>query len=356
MLKKLFTFCCLTLLFLAPDCYSQGCSDAGICTMGSLNITRPKMEILKPMPATLKLMKEDDSLGVGYGLSRDSVIKIGSDAAPAANTPRLVYYSPRYSFQLSFNYGLGERSTSIVTTQFEGAVSLLKNKLSAQVKLPYTIVNGNLGTTRGPGDITVSMSYTALQKKLSLLSVSAGVKLPANDADLSFDGRPLPMVYQTSLGTTDLLVGMKYSYEKWDFTIGYQHPFNANENQYRRDSLTSDPQYFNYPVSNKFRRMDDVIFRFNRYFYHKKLSLSPGLLFIYHLEDDTYEDHVTGMRLNIKGSKGLTLNANLAGSVAIGKGSELVFLFGSPFITRQAKPEGLARAVVAVLGYKFSVY
>jgi hypothetical protein len=352
---------------LAIDVYSQGCSDAGICSLGSLSILRYKLVPLQPITNTIQPLTLVDSTSLSSNpliSKRKDTIRQVSQNNISSNSkqnqppePGAEYITPKYFFALMTQYGLGQNSTSIITLQLEGTVCVVKQKLFAQVKLPYTFVNGNLGNYQGMGDITLGLSYIAQHNDKSGLSFSVGMKLPSNKADaVSTNDLPLPMIYQTSLGTTDILAGVKYSFKKWDFTIGYQHPFNANNNQYLPiPLLENQDNYNNYFVANGLKRADDGIFRINRVFSYKKLSITPGLLFIYHLSEDIITD-ANGNRVKVDGSQGLTVNANLAGSVTVSNKMDFLYIIGAPFIDRQSHPDGLDRKLVAIIGIRYSIY
>jgi len=351
-----------TLCFILLSNYSlaQGCSDAGVCSLGSLGITQYKLEILKPIENSIHRISVDDSteaVDLPRTALKDSSKTVKNKNLQKDSTVFMkeMVKSPIGFFQLSAQYGLGERSTSVMNLQVEANLSVIKQKLFAQVKIPYTYVSGKLGSISGLGDVTLSLSAVAFNKKKSALGFSLGAKLPLNDANLYLDGRPLPMVYQTSLGSYDILGGMKYSYSKWEFTIGYQHPFNSNKNNYLRIAGDSDLTYSSYSQSRMLKRSDDAIFRINRNFYFHKNSITPGLLFIVHLADDEITNSI-GERVKVAGSNGLTLNANIAGNFTLSKRSELFIIAGSPLITRKAGPDGLKRAVVAIAGLRFVLY
>jgi hypothetical protein len=153
-----------------------------------------------------------------------------------------------------------------------------------------------------------------------------------------------------------VLLGAKYTYKKWDCSVGYQHAFNSNKNEYLHLSGIADSNTYNgYFESNKLRRSDDGIFRINRNFLSKKINVSTGLLFIYHLANDSFTNK-EGNRDKILGSKGLTLNLNLAGIIPVSKRFDVVFIFACPVITRDARPDGLTRKFVAIAGLKFNVF
>jgi hypothetical protein len=338
--------------------YSQGCSDGGVCSVGSLSLVqfKFKFDYLPVDKHTLSQLPVDDN-------KESLTLKSGPDqkdssALAKANSQNKNYYYqyPKCFFLLTSSYGLSDQATSISTTQVEANIGLIDQKLFAQVKVPYLLVDGKLGSTNGLGDITLSLSYIAFTKSKSSLSLTGGVKLPSNNANLSNNDMPLPMVYQTSLGSTDGLIGAKYTFKKWDFTLGYQHSFNANKNAYVHRTSGSDTAVYNsYFESGSLRRSDDWVFRINRNFTFHNASFSAGLLPIYHAANDYYTD-AAGNRVQSIGSQGLTLNLNFAGTLPVSKKTDFVFVLAGPVIIRQARPDGLTRVFVLMAGFKFSIY
>lgn len=383
-LLGLFFFLSFTLQHLQS--YAQGCSDAGVCSVGSLGLVQYKYEKLPLDKVVLdqietkdedtefyttnnpsKKVGNDTTLVVTEKTQKDSATKeVNLNKSNSLNLDSLTLYtyrnkqillrSPKYFFLYSTSYGLGDQSTTIITNQLEANVSLVNKKLYAQVKLPYVITSGKLATISALSDITLSMSYTAINKNKTNLTFVGGIKLPTNNADISKNNKPLPMVYQSSLGSTDALFGLKYRYQKWDLTLGYQHSFNTNKNNYLHDSISVDNAVYNsYFESKNLKRSDDGIVRINRNFLFKKVSASAGLLFIYHLANDSYTD-VLGNRVTSKGSQGLTLNLNFSSIVPVSKKMDLIFIFANPIKTRDARPDGLTREFIVMAGLKYNVF
>ncbi|HEU4716817.1 MAG TPA: hypothetical protein VFU15_03245 [Bacteroidia bacterium] len=334
---------------------AQGCSDGGLCSFGTMGILQPRYVNIPLDQVKLTPMNVVDSAALSYTHVRDTSMPAGAGGNAYVVQAKSVdtgYVSHITSCELSAYYGIGEHNTSVIITQLEGNFNLVNRKLYGQVKIPYSVVSGNLGTTNGLSDITMSLSYVAFDKGRSSMSFAAGVKIPSNSSDLSKDNRPLPMVYQTSLGSTDILLGTRFAYRKWDFSAGYQHSFNGNSNHYVHipgagDSLT----YNGYFESNNLRRADDAMFRINRKFQAKKIELNTGLLFIFHLANDDYTD-ATGNRVKATGSQGLTLNFDLAGSIPVGKKTDLTFILAKPLKQRSYVTDGLARSFVGIVGIK----
>jgi hypothetical protein len=353
-------------LIVSVQTYSQGCSDAGVCSVGSLSLVQFKYELLPLSENKLaQLPNKDPGIDLKHSgednMEKDTASQIVKSDSTSnrklknVQTIKYDYQLPKYSFQYSTYYGLGQQKTSIITEQIDANIRLINKKLFAQVKVPYTFINGKLGSVSGLSDITLGLTYIAFVKSNSSLSLACGAKTPTNNSDLAKDTLPLPMVYQTSLGSTDILLGAKYTFKKWDLSLGYQHSFNANKNEYLHRSITNDSTIYNdYFESNFLRRSDDGVFRISRNFLSKKINASIGALFIYHMANDSYTD-ANGVRGTLAGSQGLTLNLNFAGTIPISKKLDFVFILGTPIVTRKAAPDGLLRKFVGIVGFKYNV-
>ena len=372
--EKLCAFFLLCIFSLAGK--AQGCSDAGVCTVGSLNIIQYKVRLLPVDKNTLSLVSDEDDnivvnpktgkrdtlkniLSKGEGAEKNKGQTAVSDSVSKTQSTSDILFKkallyPKYFFQFISSYGLGDRSVSVLTLQAEANIRI-KKSFFAQIKLPYTFVSGELANISGPGDITASLSFTGYNRGKKSLSFTGGIKIPTGRADLSNRGLPLPMVYQTSLGSIDALGGVKFVYSKWDFILAYQHSFTETKNQYLRLPSLNSSVYNNYFESNKFKRSDDGVFRVNRNIKMKHSVIAPGLLFIYHLANDMITDTI-GNRVRVVGSKGLTLNLNLAASVPVSRKLNLLFIAAAPVVTRKARPDGLTRHFVLVAGIKYNIY
>ncbi|MCO6501393.1 MAG: hypothetical protein J5I47_13615 [Vicingus serpentipes] len=372
----------LSFVFMSGTTYSQGCSDAGVCSVGSLGLAQYKYEKLPFDKVKLEMVEAEDTeiFGEDFNprkksdtteiiikqevLTTDTLLKqfknenltaynIDSIKANSNLRREILAKSPRLIVNNLVSYGVGDNQTSIITNNLEVNYRILSKKLYAQIKIPYIAVNGNLANTKGLGDLTLSISYTAVNKKKKKLNFVAGVKIPTNESNFSEGNDPLPMVYQTSLGSKDALVGFNYRYNKWDITFAYQHSFNATNNKYLHNPLKNE-KYNGYFESNQLKRADDGVFRMNRSFLFKKGTLTSGLLFIYHLQNDTYVDAI-GNRKTAEGSKGLTLNLNFAAIYPIAKKVDFTFIFATPLIVRDARPDGLTREYIVMGGLRFNI-
>ena len=144
--------------------FSQGCSDAGFCTMGAM---KPDQPFNKKIQVRLRSME----------------ISFYRGTTPKPVTP--VIYVATADFNFSLN-----------------------SKTSFQIKLPFQAVNGQLANTSGLGDISVCITRMLLKTENYDINFSIGGKIPTNNAAKDIDDLPLPMYYQTSLGSYDLIAGI----------------------------------------------------------------------------------------------------------------------------------------------------
>jgi hypothetical protein len=285
----------------------QGCSDAGFCSMGAMQS--------------------------GSKANQDTA---GKNAAG-----------------LSLSAGAGENNTFITTLQAELKLSTGAHSY-VEARLPFYTASGNLGSHSGLGDImcTYTRADIFTAGKLSL-SGTAGSRISTGNANAMDRGLTLPMPYQANLGTTDLILGLNsvYTSGKGSVTLaaGYQQPLvQYNDNTYVPSLLypaaTNDTIYFG---SSHLKRKGDLLLRLEGSYAYKRVTLSAGPLFIYHLGTDEITDP-SGNQLSLMGSDGLTLN--LAGNVTFALNKYLLRLSGgTPLVVRDYRPDGLTRSWVATI-------
>jgi hypothetical protein len=301
-------------LFLSSICnsYGQGCSDAGFCTMGAM---KPNQHLPRKMNA--KLVSLETSQYLGYTKFHTTVLTYFAD----------------------LNIALG-------------------SKTGVQVKLPYTLVFGELANTKGTGDISLSATRNIINHENYQLNFTLGGKLPTNNANIkTSDNRPLPMYYQTSLGTYDLILGGSLITRKWLIATGYQHPFNTIKNQFKWGAwkgthFFEDNIVQNYPVSQYLRRGTDVMFRVERNFRSARFNTYLGLLSIYRLNKDIITSPQTGQRVKVDDSDGLVVNLLYGFGYRFSTRSAFKFVTGVGIIQRKTNPDGLSRVFVNSISYE----
>jgi hypothetical protein len=300
----------LFLLLATSVASGQGCSDAGFCTMGAM---KPNQHFPRKMRA--HLVSAEIAQYAGYTKFHTTV---------------LTYYA-------DLNISLG-------------------SKTGIQLKLPYTFIFGELANTKGVSDISLSASRNLIANEKYQINITAGAKIPTNKADLrSSDGRPLPMYYQTSLGTYDIIFGGSLISKKWLFAAGYQQALNTVDNNFLWGAWKSsvETEHANlYPLSKQLKRGNDIMLRVERNFRSARFNTYIGLLPIYRIKRDEITAPVTGIRTKINGSDGLTLNLLTGFGYRFSTRSALRVVFGVSVIRRKLNPDGLSRQAVNSISYE----
>lgn len=304
-LTGLVLFLCSLLPYFAR---AQGCSDAGFCTMGAM---KPDQPFNKKIDLRLRSME------------------ISFYRGTTSLTPRIFVATADLNFSLT-------------------------RKTSFQVKIPYQSVTGTLGTTGGLGDISLCFTRVIYSSDQFDLNLSVGGKLPSNKSNLEEDGFPLPMYYQTSLGTYDFITGISLITSKWLLATGIQHPFNRNNNEFlwsRWAGSDQSPEYIRrYAPANKLRRGTDVMLRVERNFRFSRINFSLGLLPIYRITNDEIENGA-GERIKPDAAKGLALSGIVTFGYQFNVRSGIKLLGGHKIVQRDHNPDGLSREMVTTLSY-----
>lgn len=289
----------IVLLVATSNATAQGCSDAGFCTIG--------------------------------GLAHQTK----TDEKKSANSLRLL-----------LPVGLGDEGVFVVTPGIE--YTHVRNRWQWQGKITGNYASGNLGSAVGAGDVFLSATYSLPAKKALSSAFTLGTKLPLNQGNLKEDGRSLPMQYQSSLGTVDLIVGFAVASARWKWAAGWQQPLSGRNRNNFLPVYWNDAKAAAYPPTNDFNRKGDVLLRTTYAVVNRKsFRLEGGLLGIYHLGEDTYVDFNTSTRpIALAGSQGLTLNLTAAADVQLNQKWSLGFTGGVPLVVRDVRPDGLTRSFV----------
>lgn len=280
--------------------FGQGCSDAGFCTMDSF----------KPEGA--------DSVA-----TKQHQFKLGAFVG-GADYDILVYGN-----YLEYNRQLND-------------------KLGLDFKITTLGQSGNGIAVFGASDAFVTANYRATES----MKLTLGTKIPLGRGNASLNNLPLPLDYQASLGTFDLIFGVGYAFQKLQVVAALQQPLTQNNNQFQAAAYPVDNALFQFQSTRNFVRSGDVLLRLTYPFdIGHKLRLSPSLLPIYHLANDKYTDALNVQR-EILGSRGLTLNGNIYLDYELNAKSSLQLNLAMPFIVRDARPDGLTRSFIANMEYR----
>jgi hypothetical protein len=295
--------------------WSQGCSDAGFCTMGAMKPDQPYNKRIQVKLRTIEF----------------SYYRGTTTLSP------IIYVA-----NLDLNFSLTSRS-------------------AFQVKLPYQWVQGSLGNTAGIGDLSFCYTRNIYSSDRFDLNASVGAKVPTNNSNIMEGPNSLPMYYQTSLGTYDFIAGLSLINRRWLFATGIQIPFNRNGNKFDWHTWQSnDPDeqaYVQlYPNSTDLRRGIDVMLRVERNFRLARFNFTAGLLPIYRITADEITNF-QGIRTSqdAKGNvaKGLALSWILTAGYSFNTHSGVRLLVGHKIMQREFSPDGLTRELVASLGYSY---
>lgn len=224
------------------------------------------------------------------------------------------YENQRAHFSVGHSFAKGERDIQLNISQIEARIPMFGMYSGGyfDIKLPLVSASGELGNTYGMGDISASYTHMFLGWEDWAIQGTAGFLMGMTTANTT-DGsiRPLPMAYQAGRGSMDAIVGGSITYKQYvTFGAGYQQPFyRFNQNNYYTANQINDNTYADqYVVARKLYRMGDVMARLEGHLTTERLGLTGGLLGIYHLKNDLYEDRDTQLWFEIEGTQGITLN------------------------------------------------
>jgi hypothetical protein len=231
----------------------------------------------------------------------------------------------------------------------------LNSRTTFQLKLPYQGARGRLANTSGLGDISLCITRTLVNTEKSDINFTIGGKIPTNHSAKDVDGHPLPMYYQTSLGTYDLIMGISFISRNWLLATGIQHPFNKNKNQFLWQAWEGSPDeaYIGlYNQARELKRGTDVMVRVERNWRFSRLNFSLGVLPIYRINND--EIRLADNKIvKPKGAKGLALSGIFTTGYSMNVKSGLKLLIGHKIVQRDNNPDGLTRELVTTLGYYY---
>nr|WP_294790125.1 hypothetical protein [uncultured Mucilaginibacter sp.] len=306
MIKQLFLSFFLVVT-LSSRVLSQGCSDAGFCSLGAL--------------------------------------KNVADGS-----------QPKRMLDIGFNFGYGEQKTITYNPYIQYGV-VISERVSIQGKLTSTYANGFLGSKFNLGDVYGVVTYTPTNYPNSSLRLIGGIKIPLTTAnDKNAAGLALPLDYQSSIGTYDVIAGVNYIYSgHLEVDAALQVPvIQNNKSSFFPDNFPPDSRLNNFPPTNQFRRRPDVLFRLGYYInLPASFSLKPNLLAIYHTGNDSYLNR-TNMRVELINSQGLTLNEGVNITKQFGNNNRLELIAAMPVIGRKLRPDGLTRKWVLNVQYSIA--
>ncbi len=287
--------------FLPGTLSAQGCSDAGACTMGS------------------------------FQHHQSSELE-------------------QRNIRLSFGSSVGSADRSIFTvSNFLTYSHQLGQKLSVEARLTSISQSGNSISEFGLSDFFTSASY----KVTDQLNLNLGAKFPLSDGNAKKDGLSLPMDYQSSLGTVDLIVGVGINLDNFQVALALQQPLSQNSNEFLAENYPTESSLSKFQSTKEFERSGDLILRLSYPItLNDALVLTPSLLPVYHLSNDSFTDS-KGNKLDIEGSQGLRLNTNVFLDYQLSSTYTMRLNAALPLMVRDERPEGLTRGFVAGLSFSY---
>jgi hypothetical protein len=284
----------LSVLLLSRTLVAQGCSDAGFCTIGGLGHQQ----------------------GSGPQQHR--------------------------SLRLLLTTGVGDESVTVFTPAIEYTHVIKRWQLQGRLTANYA--SGALASVFGPGDLFLSATYALPSKSALKPSFTLGTKLPLNGGNLKAEGRSLPLQYQSSLGTVDLITGVSLLSERWNLAAGWQQPLTGINRNNFLPAYWPSGKADAFPPGNDFNRKGDVLLRGAYRYRLGRARMESGLLAIYHLGKDTYVDaNQSLLPISIRGSEGLTLNLTSSLELPLGPRWTVGISGGVPLVVRDVRPDGLTR-------------
>lgn len=326
-----FLFLVILVFFISLNSFSQGCSDAGFCTLGAM---KPNQNYSRKVNLKLRSIE----FNTYYGLT--------------------MFHLAVYNMSADVNIGITD-------------------KITAQVKLPYQYVDGLLANTHGLGDISLSATRNIFSTDKFQINFSLGAKIPTGKSNKKSDeGLPLPSYYQTTLGTWDFIAGVSLITKNWLFATGYQQALNHNGNEFlwgpwrnNEDKIIAD----RYPKSKHILRGKDLMFRVERNFRFSNWNVYAGILWIHRITKDNFLD-ADNMPKDVKNSDGPAISLLFGGgyrfnthsAIKLMVGLNAKVLFDIDYIKRisvfpqggkevdfERNPDGLSRKYVASIGYEY---
>jgi len=242
------------------------------------------------------------------------------------------------NINLGYKFGSSGKEDDVKYHSFLlGAVYNVLEKTAFQMSIPYNIQSGPLGDVKGIGDLLISVTQNFISQNNSSLDASIGAKFATGEDNAD----NLPMAYQSSLGSNDILFTINYNYKNIGFGVGYQL---AGE---RNDNIT------------KLKRGDDLLLRASYNFLLDRLNITPQILFIKRLSESNIVNSASmapmETYIDVENSDQAQLNLLTVIQYQIDNNYSMFADFAIPFIKREVNVDGLTRSFSASLGVQLNI-
>jgi hypothetical protein len=271
--------------------------------------------------------------------SRDASAQC-SDAGACAVTPMWGEETdrvPRHTFALWYIYGSSGAPDDIAFhTLVAEAGAEVFDGTRVSSRLPYTSIEGPLGSASGLGDLMLFLDQRIWQYSGMEFRAQAGVKLATGDDNAG----GLPQAYQPGLGSSDLILGVSFDAAPWSTAVGYQHPAGRSENSLIR-----------------LQRGGDLLARAGYRTAIDRYGIGIEAIAIQRLSESSVIDlEASGTEtfMNVPGSDQLQVNILGSFSAPLSEHLRLALLAAFPLLQRDVNIDGLKRALTLTAGIEAS--
>lgn len=202
---------------------------------------------------------------------------------------------------------------------------------SLGVTVPFHRITGPLGQVSGLGDIVLVLDQQFLGGPTWAFSGQLGARLATGKAD---GEAQLPQAYQTGLGPSDLLAGLRLSLDAWAFGLGYQKAGGRSEHP-----------------TTRLQRGDDALGWIQWRLPQGAVTSTLKALAIQRLQASSILEG--GTFKEVPDSKRLQVNLSAQVAWRFRPGTDLVGEVAVPLLKRTQNIDGLKRANTVALGLRW---
>ena len=273
---------------------------------------------------------------VAFVLATRVAISQCSDAGACAVTPMRdeeTDQAPRHSLALRYIFGSSGAPDDIAfhTLVAEAGAELFEGTRVSS-RLPWTSIEGPLGSASGLGDLTIFLDQRLWQNSGMEFRAQAGVKLATGEDNAG----GLPQAYQPGLGSNDLIFAVSFDAAPWSAAVGYQYATGRSGNSLIR-----------------LQRGDDLIARAGYRSSIDRFGIGIEAIAIQRLSESSVLDlAASGAETfrNVPGSDQLQVNILGSLSAPLSEHLRLVLLAAFPLLQREVNIDGLKRAMTLSAG------
>jgi hypothetical protein len=242
----------------------------------------------------------------------------------------------KHSLTLRYGYGQSGKTDELRfhSLQLEADVQLPAGS-RISLRLPWTRVEGPLGSASGLADLILIWDQQLWSTDDIALHAQGGVKLATGEGNAG----ALPQSYQPGLGTNDLLFGLSLAYSHWYFAAAYQYSRGRSSN-----TLT------------RLRRGDDIMLRGGYTTDISELNVGIELLAVKRLSLSSVLDATAGgsrdVFLDVPDSDQFQLNFAAQASLPVSDALSVLAHTAVPLLKREVNVDGLTRALTVSAGMR----